>query len=62
MNEEGLRREQRDRVEVLPQTFTNMSYRIRNWSEYNAGLKQRGGSLTLWIEESVMPRISGNRP
>ncbi len=28
-------------------------YRIRNWSEYNAGLKQRG-SLTLWIEDSVL--------
>jgi hypothetical protein len=28
-------------------------YRIRNWSEYNVGLKQRG-SLTLWVEESVL--------
>jgi hypothetical protein len=28
-------------------------YRIRNWSEYNAGLKQRG-SLTFWIEASVL--------
>jgi hypothetical protein len=28
-------------------------YCIRNWSEYNAGLKQRG-SLTFWIEESVL--------
>jgi transposase len=28
-------------------------YRIRNWSEYNAGLKQRG-SLTFWIEESIL--------
>lgn len=28
-------------------------YRIRNWSEYNAGLKARG-SLTFWIEESVL--------
>jgi hypothetical protein len=28
-------------------------YRIRNWSDYNAGLKQRG-SLTFWIEESVL--------
>jgi transposase len=45
------------------QTFTAMSYRIRNWSEYNAGLKQRG-SLTFWIEESVLeswivPNLSG---
>jgi hypothetical protein len=40
-----------------------MSYRIRNWSEYNAGLKQRG-SLTFWIEDSVLaswvvPNLSG---
>ncbi|MGA0199112.1 MAG: IS5 family transposase [Prochlorotrichaceae cyanobacterium] len=28
-------------------------YRIRNWSEYNAGLKQRG-SLSFWIEESIL--------
>jgi hypothetical protein len=38
-------------------------YRVRNWSEYNAGLKQRG-SLTFWIEESVVdnwldPEMSG---
>ena len=29
-----------------------MSYRIRNWSEYNAGLKQRG-NLTFWIREDT---------
>ncbi|GAP96681.1 IS5 family transposase [Leptolyngbya sp. NIES-2104] len=28
-------------------------YRIRNWSEYNAGLKTRG-SLTFWIDEFVL--------
>jgi hypothetical protein len=28
-------------------------YRIRNWSEYNAGLKQMGNQ-TFWIEESVL--------
>jgi hypothetical protein len=28
-------------------------YQIRNWSEYNAGLKQRG-SLTFWISEEVI--------
>jgi hypothetical protein len=38
-------------------------YRIRNWSEYNAGLKQRG-SLTFWVDESVLegwidPYLSG---
>ncbi|MEO1211293.1 MAG: IS5/IS1182 family transposase, partial [Cyanobacteria bacterium J06638_20] len=30
-----------------------MSYRIRNWSEYNAGLKQRG-SVTFWLSDDVM--------
>jgi hypothetical protein len=40
-----------------------VTYRIRNWSEYNAGLKQRG-SLTFWIDESVLqewidPYLSG---
>jgi len=29
-----------------------MSYRIRNWSEYNAGLKQRG-SVTFWLDEEI---------
>lgn len=38
-------------------------YRIRNWSEYNAGLKQRG-SITFWFDESVLeqwivPNLSG---
>jgi hypothetical protein len=28
-------------------------YRVRNWSEYNKGLKQRG-SLTFWIEPAVL--------
>ncbi len=40
-----------------------MSYRIRHWSEYNAGLKMRG-SLTFWIDASVreqwiVPELSG---
>jgi len=30
-----------------------MQYRVRNWSEYNAGLKQRG-SLTVWLSEEVL--------
>ncbi|PZO50563.1 MAG: hypothetical protein DCF15_15745 [Phormidesmis priestleyi] len=29
-----------------------MSYRIRSWSEYNAGLKQRG-SLTFWLDDTA---------
>ncbi|MEM9770852.1 MAG: transposase [Cyanobacteria bacterium P01_D01_bin.73] len=30
-----------------------MSSPIGNWSEYNAGLKQRG-SLTLWLNEDAI--------
>ena len=32
---------------------TKTQYRIRNWSEYNAALKNRG-SLTFWVEEEVL--------
>lgn len=51
------------RLKYHQQTFTAMSYHIRNWSEYNAALKQRG-SLTFWIDESVLeqwviPQLSG---
>ena len=28
-------------------------YRIRNWSEYNAGLKHRG-SITFWLSADVI--------
>ena len=28
-------------------------YRIRNWSEYNAGLKHRG-SITFWLSVNVI--------
>jgi Transposase DDE domain len=34
------------------QTFTNITSTIRNWSEYNAGLKHRG-SLTFWVDEAI---------
>lgn len=42
-----------------------MPYRVRNWSDYNAGLKQRG-SLTLWLskealEQWVMSTATGRR-
>ena len=42
-----------------------MSYRIRNWSEYNAGLKQRG-SLSFWLSDEVTtgwlePTLTGCR-
>ena len=32
---------------------TKTQYRIRNWSKYNAALKQRG-SLTFWVDEEVL--------
>jgi hypothetical protein len=32
---------------------TKPQYRIRNWSQYNAALTQRG-SLTLWVDQSVI--------
>ena len=28
-------------------------YRVKNWSEYDTGLKQRG-SLTFWVNEEVL--------
>ena len=34
---------------------TKTQYRIRNWGEYNAALKNRG-SLTFWVEEEVLQR------
>jgi Transposase DDE domain len=34
---------------------TKTTYRIRNWKEYNASLKQRG-SLTLWVSDDVIQR------
>ncbi|MEO1146333.1 MAG: IS5 family transposase, partial [Cyanobacteria bacterium J06638_22] len=42
-----------------------MSYRIRNWSAYNAGLKQRG-NVTFWLSEEVTaawlePDLTGRR-
>lgn len=30
-----------------------MSYRIRNWTEYNAGMKQRG-SLIFWLDDEAL--------
>jgi hypothetical protein len=29
------------------------TYRIRNWSEYNSSLKQRG-SLTIWVSSEAV--------
>ena len=30
-------------------------YRVKNWSQYNTALKNRG-SLTFWVEEEVLKR------
>jgi len=30
-----------------------MKYQVRNWAEYDAGLRRRG-SLTLWITDEAM--------
>lgn len=38
-----------------------MSYQIRNWSEYNAGLKQRG-SVTFWLDPSAIEHWLDNSP
>ena len=31
------------------------TYRVRNWSDYNAGLEQRG-SITFWISEDIIAK------
>jgi hypothetical protein len=36
-------------------------YRVRNWSEYNAGLIARG-SVTMWINESALTMVSEAEP
>lgn len=36
-------------------TKAKPSYKVRNWSQYNAALKQRG-SLTFWLDEAVIDR------
>ena len=37
----------------MSKSGTKSQYRVRNWSEYDAALKQRG-SLTFWVEEEVI--------
>ena len=32
------------------QKYVKKSYRVRNWREYEAGLRKRG-SLTVWIKD-----------
>jgi hypothetical protein len=38
-----------------------MSFKVQNWPEYEAGLRQRG-SLTLWIEDVVLADLWTARP
>lgn len=40
-------------VSIAMKTKPKPSYQVRNWSEYDAALKQRG-SLTFWIDEAVI--------
>ena len=41
------------------QKYVKKPYRVRNWSEYEAGLRSRG-SLTVWIEiDAVSCTIPG---
>ena len=41
-----------ERSSKRPRTKRKRQYRIRNWSEYNAALVQRG-SLTVWLDEEA---------
>ena len=33
--------------------IAKMQFKVRNWAEYEAGLRRRG-SLTLWIEDAAL--------
>jgi hypothetical protein len=42
------------KIDSTPQAATPQAkYKVKNWSEYNAGLKKRG-SLTLWVDDEVI--------
>ena len=41
--------------------YAKSPYRIRNWPEYEAGLRRRG-DLTIWLSETVKSIPGGNRP
>lgn len=45
--------QERSKEQETEQSIQKTTYRVRNWSEYNESLVQRG-SLTLWISEDVM--------
>jgi hypothetical protein len=39
--------------------YAKSSYRIRNWPEYEAGLRRRG-DLTIWLsDDAIIPRMVG---
>ncbi len=38
---------------TMAEKATKTQYRIRNWSQYNAALKNRG-SLSFWVDEEVL--------
>jgi IS5 family transposase len=42
-----------ERSSKRPRTKRKRQYRIRNWSEYNAALVERG-SLTVWLDEEAL--------
>ena len=51
--------------ESVRHKFSKASYRLKNWSAYNASLKARG-SLTIWFSEEAIaawntPVSSGRR-
>ena len=40
--------------------YVKSPYRIRNWSEYEAGLKKRG-DLTVWLSDDALSMPGGLR-
>src|SRR5215203_410232 len=48
-----LRRRQRWYLRCVAKKKRKRQYRLRNWSQYNKALVQRG-SLTLWVSEDVL--------
>ena len=41
--------------------YVKKAYRVRNWREYEAGLRNRG-SLTVWISLTAGKLVTGTRP
>lgn len=49
-----------ERSPKRPRAKRKTQYRIRNWSEYNAALVERG-SLTVWLDEAAMDGWSNHQ-